>query len=150
MHSILDSWRGSEYACVQIASNNVLCHHNKHLMRYFEFLHGSGIIVLPLNIPGKLHWQHLFEKQEDVGLIAFILVNTIQYPRTLTNYIYHSNKQIQTPFFHSDTNTVVCHAVIHSADKSHVLVVTVELIWLLLLSILSFNFVPTSNKSLLG
>ena len=32
----------------------------------------------------------------------------------------------------------------------HILVVTVELIWLLLLNILSFNFVPTPNKSLLG
>ena len=36
--------------------------------------------------------------------------------------------------------------VIHSFDKTHVLVVTMELIWLLLLNILSFNFVPMSNK----
>ena len=28
---ILDSWRGSEYACVQIAPNNILCHHDKNL-----------------------------------------------------------------------------------------------------------------------
>ena len=34
--------------------------------------------------------------------------------------------------------------------KTHVLVVTVELIWLLLLNILSFNFVPTPNKFLLA
>ena len=61
----LDAWRGSEYACVQISSNNVLCHHNKRLMGYFEFLYGSGIICLPLNIPEKLHWQHLFEKPEE-------------------------------------------------------------------------------------
>ena len=53
--SILDVLRGSEYACVQIASNNVLCHHNKRLMGYFEFLYGSGIICLPLNIQEKLH-----------------------------------------------------------------------------------------------
>ena len=51
--------------CVQIASNNVLCHHNKRLMGYFEFLYGSGIICLPLNIPEKLHWQHLFKKPEE-------------------------------------------------------------------------------------
>ena len=40
--------------------------------------------------------------------------------------------------------------MIHSFDKTHVLVVTVELIWLLLLNILSFNFAPTLNKFLLG
>ena len=38
------------------------------------------------------------------------------------------------------------HVLIHSFDKTHVLVVTVELIWLLLLNVLSFNFVPTPNK----
>ena len=26
----------TEYACIQIAPDNVLCHHNKHLMGYFE------------------------------------------------------------------------------------------------------------------
>ena len=59
-------------------------------------------------------------------------------------------KRVSPPFFHSDTNPVFSHVLIHSFDKTHVLVVTVELIWLLLLNILSFNFVPTSNKSLLG
>ena len=49
-----------------ISSNNVLCHHNKRLMGYFESLYGSGIICLPLNIPEKLHWQlHCFEKPEE-------------------------------------------------------------------------------------
>ena len=42
------------------------------------------------------------------------------------------------------------HVLIQSYDKTHALVVTVELIWLLLLNILSFNFAPTSNKFLLG
>ena len=42
-----------------------MCHHSKRLMGYFEFLYGSGIICLPLNIPEKLHWQHLFEKPEE-------------------------------------------------------------------------------------
>ena len=63
-HAVLDAWMGLEYACIQNASNNVLCHHNKRLMAYFEFLYGSGVISLPLNIPEKLHWQHLFEKPE--------------------------------------------------------------------------------------
>ena len=82
-------------------------------------------------------------------LIAFILVNTIQYPRTLKNNIYHSNKRIPPSFFHSDTNPVFGHVLVHSFDKTHVLVVTVELIWLLLLNIFSFNSVPTPNKFLL-
>ena len=42
------------------------------------------------------------------------------------------------------------HVPSHSFNKIHVLVVTVELIWLLLLNILSFTFVPTSNNVLLG
>ena len=49
----LDASRGSEYACVQIAPGNVLGH--KYLMGYFDFLHGSRIICLPLNISEKLH-----------------------------------------------------------------------------------------------
>ena len=61
-HSILHAWRGSEYVCVQIAPGNFLCHHKKHLMGYFKFLHGSRIICLPLNIWEKLHWQLLFWK----------------------------------------------------------------------------------------
>ena len=48
----------------KIAPNNVLCHH-KRLMGYLEFLDGSRIICFPLNIPKKLHGQHLFEKPED-------------------------------------------------------------------------------------
>ena len=49
-----------------------------------------------------------------------------------------------------DTNLVFGHALNYSFEKTHVLVVTVELIWLLLLNILSFNFVLTPNKFLLG
>ena len=81
-------------------------------------------------------------------LIAFILVNTIQYPCTLKSNIYHSDKRGPPPFFHLDTNHVLGHVLIHSFDKTHVLVVTVELIWLLFLNILSFNFVPTPNQFL--
>ena len=64
-HSILDAWRASEYACAQIAPNNAFCHYEKCLMKYFKFLYGLGIICLPLNIPEKLNWQHLFEKAEE-------------------------------------------------------------------------------------
>ena len=53
-----------------------------------------------------------------------------------------------TTIFHLNTNLILGHILIHSVDKTHVLVVTVQLIWLLLLNILSFNFVPTSNKFL--
>ena len=90
------------------------------------------------------------KSQKRQRFIVFILVNTIQYQHTLKNNIYHSNKRIPPPFFHSDINPVFGHFLIHSFDKTHVLVVTVELIWLLLLNILSFNFVPTPNKFLLG
>ena len=44
---------------------NVLFYHNKRLMGYLEFLYASRIICLPFNIPGKVHWQHLFEKPEE-------------------------------------------------------------------------------------
>ena len=112
-------------------------HHNKHLMGYFEFLHGSRIICLPLNISVKLHWQYVF-----------IFVNKIQYPRTLKNNTCHSNKRGPPLLFHLDTNPVIGHALVHSADKTHALVVTVDLIWLLFLNILSFNFAAARRKSL--
>ena len=126
-----------------------MCHH-KRLMGYFEFLYGSGIICLPFNIPDKLHWQHHFKNQKRQRLITFTLVNTIQYSRTLKNNIYYSNKRVPPPFFHSDTSPVFGHVLVHYFDTTHVLVVTVELIWFLLLNILSFNFVPLPNKFLLG
>ena len=55
--------------------------------------------------------------------------------------IYHSNKRGPPPFFHSDTNPVLCHILAYFAGKTHVMVVRVELIWLLVLNILPFNFV---------
>ena len=117
-------------------------------MGYFEFLHGSRIICLSLNIPEKLNWQHLFESQKRKRLIVFILVNTTQYPHTLKSNIYHSNKRGPPPFFHLDINPVLGYVLIYSVDKTHGLVVTVKLICMLFLNILSFNFIPTPNKSL--
>ena len=82
-------------------------------------------------------------------LMAFIFGNMIQYPCTVKNNIYHLNKWRPPPFFHSDTIAALGHNLVHSADKTHVLVVTVELIYLLFLNIyLNFCFVPTLNKSL--
>ena len=94
-----------------------------------------------------MHWQGLRKtgKGRDSSPSS---VNKIQYPRTLKTSIYHSNKRIPPPFFHPDTNPAIGHALVHSVDKIHVLVVTVDLIWLLFLNILSFNFVPTPRKSL--
>ena len=88
------------------------------------------------------------KNQQRQRLITFMFVNTMQYPRTLKNNIYHSNKQEPPPFFHLDTNPVIGNALVHSVDKTHVLVVTVDLIWLLFLNILSFNFAATPRKSL--
>ena len=77
--------------------------------------------------------------QERQRLIAFIFVNTTQYPRILKNNIYHSNERGPPPFFYPDTNPIIGHALVHSVDKTHDLVVTLELICLLFLNIFSFN-----------
>ena len=88
------------------------------------------------------------KRQKSHRLIAFIFVNTIQYPHTLKNNIYHSNKWGPPPFFCSDINPVLGHFLVYCVDKTHILVVIVELILLLFLNILSFNFVQTPSKSL--
>ena len=88
------------------------------------------------------------KNQKRQKLIVFIFFKTIQQPRTLKNNIYHSNKWGPPLFLHLDTNPVIGHALVHSVDKTHVLDVTVDLIWLLFLNILSFNFVATPRKSL--
>ena len=84
--------------------------------------------------------------QKRQSLIIFVFVNTIQYPHTLKNNMYHSNDRGRPPFFNWDTNHVLGHVLVYSVGKTHVLVVTGELIWLLFLNIRSFNFVPTLNK----
>ena len=82
------------------------------------------------------------KSQKRQRLIVFIFINAIQYPCTLKNNIYYSNKRGSPPFFHSDTNPVLDHVLFHSVDKTHV---TVKLIWLFL-NMLSFNFVPISQE----
>ena len=88
------------------------------------------------------------ENSKRQRFIAFIFVNSMQYPHTLKNNTYHSNKQGPPLFLHLDTNPVIGHALVHSVEKTNVLDVTVDLIWLLFLNILSFNFVTTPRKSL--
>ena len=49
------------------------------MMRYVELVHDSKMICLPLNISKKLHWQHLFEKQEEAeNIITLISVDKPQ------------------------------------------------------------------------
>ena len=127
------------YACLafQMALGNVLYYHNRNLMEHFEFLDGLRMICLPLNISEKLHLQHLFKK-----------LGEAETQELLKNNIDHSRKRGKPPFFHQDTNTVLGHVLVYSVDKTHVLVVTAKLNWLLFLNILSLNFVPAPTKSL--
>ena len=74
----------------------------------------------------------------------------IQHPCILKNNIQHQNiehlsKRGPPPFFHSDTNLVLGNALVHPFEKNPFLVVTVELIWLLFLNMLSFNFMQTPD-----
>ena len=116
--------------------------YNKHLMGHSEFLHGSSMICFPLNISEKLKTTRRRK------IIAFIFVNMIQDPRILKNNIDHVNKRGPLSFFHPDTNLVLENVLVHLVGNTHVVVVAVELIWLLCLNALSFNFVQTLNKSL--
>ena len=88
------------------------------------------------------------KNQKRQRLIVFIFVNAIQYPRTLKSNICHSNKWGPLLFLHLGTNPVTDRALVNSVSKTHVLVVTVDLIWLLFLNILSFNVVAAPRKSL--
>ena len=97
-------------------------------MGYFEFLYGLTSFEYSRKIADNIS----SESQKRQRLIAFILVNTI--PRTLKNIIYHSNKWVPPPYFHLDSKPVFGHVLTQSFDKTHVLVATVELIWLLLLN----------------
>ena len=71
----------------------------------------------------------------------------IQHPRFLKNNVDHLSEQGPPAFFHLDTNPVLRDFLVHSVEKNHALVVTVELIWLLFLNILLSNFIQTPNKS---
>ena len=119
---------------------NVLCHYNKHLMGYFVFWIAAW---LEDNLPSfgyfeKLYQHHLFEKLES-NRLHFRWNDII--PRHPEKNIFHSNKRGPPVFFHSDTNPVFGNVLVHSVSKAHLLDVTGDMIWLLFLNILSFNFV---------
>ena len=128
---------------VQSAPGNVLCYRNKRLIGYFEFMHGSRIICLPLNIPDKIALTVCLRKTRR-GRDALLSSSLIP---THPEEQHSPFKRGPPPFFHPDTNPVIGDVLVHSVDKTYVLVVTVELIWLLFLNIISFNFVPTPTKS---
>lgn len=110
------------------------------MMGYFEFLPVENNL-LSLKIAEKFHWQHHFEDLEEVETHRLHLVSTIQYPHTLKNNMYHSNERVPPPFTHTDSNPALSHFLVYFVDQIHALFVTLELIWLLFLNILFFNFV---------
>ena len=66
----------------------------------------------------------------------------IQYPHTLKNNIYHSNKRRPPPFFHSWLRSdPFCWQKLCSGCNS-------EIDFVVVLELLSFNFNPIPNKSL--
>ena len=80
-------------------------------------------------------------------MIAFIFVNTIQYPSTLNNNIYHSNKREPPPFF--IRIPILDHILVHSVGKTNALVVTVEVIYLFFLNVF-FSTLFQHRTNLLG
>ena len=110
-----------------------------HLVMFCVIITSDGMLRIPTWLEDNLP---SFER-----LIAFIFTNTIQYPCTLNNSSYYSYKRTPPLFFLLDINPVLGHVLVHFVDKTHAVVEAVELIWFFL-NILSFNFVPTSNKFL--
>ena len=117
---------------------------NRHLMGHSEFLHGLMLICLPLNISEKLQARRGRDSSTSSLLMWY---NTHAFWRATSN-IELLNKRGSPPYFHSDNNLVLGNALVHPFEKNPVQVVTVELIWLLFLKILSFNFLQTLSKSL--
>ena len=113
-------------------------------MGHSEFLHGLMLICLPLNISEKLQARRGRDSSTSSLLMWY---NTHAFWRTTSN-IELLNKRGSPPYFHSDNNLVLGNALVHPFEKNPVQVVTVELIWLLFLKILSFNFLQTLSKSL--
>ena len=75
-----------------------------------------------------------------------MFINMI-HPRILENNIdYWSNRESPL-FFHSDANPILSHALVYFVDKTHVVIVTMDLIWLLFSNIVFFNFSNTEHIS---
>ena len=115
------------------------------------------MICLPSNISEKIHWQHLFENLRESRLIAFIFANTIQHPRILKNNMTIQAKGEHYHFFVHIPSLYLTKFWSILSTKNHVLVVTIEIIWLLFLNVLSFKslrfrrfvVVPTTVKVIL-
>ena len=72
----------------------------------FQIPKWSWVICFLFNIHKNCN-ENMFSKNYRQRLIAFIFINTMQYPRTLRNN-NHSNKRETPPFFHSETNIWPC------------------------------------------
>ena len=84
-------------------------------------------------------------------LIAFIFLNTIQYPRTLKNNIYHSkNKWVPPPFFSFGYQSCVWLCSDPFFWQNPCSGSKIEIGLIVVLEYTSFNFVPTPNKFLLA
>ena len=116
----------THYTCLvfQIAPLNVFCHHNRHLIGHFKFL---WIFEYFRKIALKTsRWKA--RRSRDLSS-----------PSLLTQYNTHTcwgttltTKQTEPTIiiFDLGTNPVVGHVLVHFVDKIHVLVATVELLWL--------------------
>ena len=139
-HFILDAWRSSEYACVQIAPDNVLCDHNKQLMGYFVFLPWIEDSLPFFSISEKMYWQHVFKKLEEeenhrlhlywyfFNLLIFVNILPM-HPEE--QHLPFKQMRTTTIFSFRYTNPVLDHVLVHSVDKIQALAATVELIPLL-------------------
>ena len=117
-------------------------------MGYFEFLNGWRIICLPFEYFRKIVSLTCLRKartSRDSSLSSFLIRYNTHAPWKTTP----TRKQTGGNHHHFFIRIpILGHVLVHSGDKSHVLVVTVELIWLMFLNIFSSNFVPRPNKSL--
>ena len=123
------------YTCLvfQIAPGNVLCRHNIHLMGYFEFLHDSRMVCLPLGISEKLHWRRGRTSSSSLLIQSNTLLSGEQhrpFKQTRTNTIFFSSFGYQ--FCTWSRFGPFC--------RTNVLVVLVESIWLLLSILFSTLF----------
>ena len=115
-------------------------------MGYFEFLNGWRIICLPFEYFRKIVLLTCLRKartSRDSSLSSFLIRYNTHAPWKTTP----TRKQTGGNHHHFFIRIpILGHVLVHSGDKSHVLVVTVELIWLMFLNIFSSNFFPTLNN----
>ena len=82
-------------------------------------------------------------------LVCASVYLSIQWKKTKKQSNKQANKQTNGKHHHFFIQIQIRgHVLVHSDDKTHVLVATVELVGLLFLNIFLLNFVPTPNKFL--